>query len=85
MRRRPNPWIAIPSIAFGLLAAALAWTVTDVSCRGIDSTGSPTTCPGWMVLASVASFALVTVGMAVILSLVYRSLAEAKSPRDRDQ
>jgi hypothetical protein len=43
LRRRPNPWIAIPSLALGLIAGALGWIVTDVSCRQPDAAGGFTT------------------------------------------
>ena len=68
MRRRPNPWIAIPALIAGTLAGALGWVVTDVSCEA--------TCAGWAALVSVASFLVVTIGVVLILALVYRSLAE---------
>ena len=76
MRRRPNPWIAIPSLALGLLAGALGWVVTDVSCRQPDGTGGFTSCTGWAVLVAAVSFVVVTIGVALIMVLVYRSLAE---------
>lgn len=82
MRRRPNPWIVIPSLALGLLAAALGWLVTDVSCRQSDAVGVAGTCPGWSVFFSVVSFLVVTVGVAVLLVLVYRSLAEWQERRE---
>lgn len=76
MRRRPNPWIAIPSLALGLLAGALGWVVTDVSCRQPDGAGGFSSCTGWVVLVAVGSFIVVTIGVALILVLVYRSIAE---------
>lgn len=76
MRRRPNPWIAVPSVTLGFLAGALGWAVTEVSCRQPDGSGGFTTCTGWAALAAVVSFVVVTVGVAQILILVYRSLAE---------
>jgi hypothetical protein len=81
VRRRPNPWIVIPSLALGLLAAALGWLVTDVSCRQSDPAGVAGSCPGWSVFFSVVSFLVVTVGVAVLLVLVYRSLAEWQERR----
>ncbi|MGH8871814.1 MAG: hypothetical protein ACRDWS_07565 [Acidimicrobiia bacterium] len=83
MRRRPNPWVAIPSLALGLLAGALGWFVTDVSCRQPDGAGGFTTCAGWAVLAAVVSFLGVTIGAALVLVLVYRSLAEWRDSKGR--
>lgn len=76
MRRIPNPWIAAPSLLLGLLSGALGWVVTDLSCRRPAPGGGYTTCTGWMVLVGFASFAVATLGTAVILALAYRSLAE---------
>jgi len=67
--RRPNPWIAVPSILLGLLAGVIGWVVTDVSCR-------PATCPGWAAALAALAFLTVTVSAAVVLALVYRSIAE---------
>jgi hypothetical protein len=74
--RRPNPWIAIPSLTLGLLAAWLGWVVTDVSCSQPDAPGITGGCDGWALLIAVISFLVVTVGVALLLVLVYRSLAE---------
>lgn len=76
MRRRPNPWIAVPSLVLGVLAAILGWVVTDVSCRQEDVSGMVTTCGGWAALIAVVSFLVVTGGVAVLLVLIFRSLAE---------
>jgi CBS domain containing-hemolysin-like protein len=76
MRRRPNPWIAIPALVAGALAAALGWVVTDVSCKTPDAAGNVSSCPGWSALVAILSFLVVTIGVVLILSLVYRSLAE---------
>ena len=83
MRRRPNPWISIPSLALGALAGALGWIVTDVSCRQPDGAGGFTTCVGWATLVALVSFAVVTIGVALILVLVYRSLAEWQESRPK--
>jgi hypothetical protein len=76
MRRRPNPWIVVPSLVLGMLAAILGWVVTDVSCRREDLSGAATTCGGWAALIAVVSFLVVSVGVAILLALVFRSLAE---------
>jgi hypothetical protein len=80
VRRRPNPWITVPSLALGLLAACLAWVVTSVSC---DLDNRLTGCIGWSLTLSLVSLALVTVGTAIILVLVFRSLAEWHDGGDR--
>lgn len=76
MRRRPNPWIALPALALGLIAGGLGYAVTDVSCRQPDISGLAGPCPGWSILAATLSFVAVTIGVALILVLVFRSLAE---------
>lgn len=81
MRRRPNPWIAIPALALGLLAAALGWVVTDVSCRQSEPGNLGASCPGWSTFFAIMSFLVVTVGVTVLLVLVYRSLAEWQQRR----
>jgi hypothetical protein len=77
--RKPNPWIAVPAVGTGLLAGALGWMVTDVSCRSESTVGAG--CPGWAALFAVASFLAVTIGVALLLVLVYRSLAEWRDRR----
>lgn len=76
MRRRPNPWIALPAVSLGLLAGALGYAVTDVSCRQPDLSGLAGPCPGWAVLAAGLSFLTVTAGVGLVLVLVFRSLTE---------
>lgn len=86
MRRRyPNPWIAIPSVIAGGLAAWLGGTITAVSCRVRDEAGRVITCPGLTVVVAVAAFLAVTIGMAIVLVLVYRSLAEWHEQRTSDR
>ena len=70
--RRPNPWIAVPALALGALAAALGWMVSDVSCSQTEG-GS---CVGWGIAVATIAFIGVTVGVALVLVLVYKSLAE---------
>lgn len=81
MKRRPNPWIAIPSLLLGLLAGGLGYAVTDVSCRQPDIAGITSSCVGWSILVAVASFVIVTIGVGLILVLVFRSLAEWQEQR----
>lgn len=83
MRRLPNPWIAIPSLLAGALAAWLGGTVTAVSCRVQEADGTIRTCPGWTTSVAILSFLLVTISVAVVLVLVYRSLAEWREQTGR--
>ena len=76
MRRAPNPWIVLPALVMGALAAALGWVVTDVSCRQPDLNGVVTPCSGWATAIAVVAFLGVTIGVGVLLVLVYRSLTE---------
>lgn len=73
MRRMPNPWIAVPAILLGLLAGGLAWVVAGVGC---DVDNPLNACVGWSLFWGVIAFAAVTVGTAIVLVLVYRSIAE---------
>ena len=83
MRRRPNPWIVVPAVALGLLAGALGWVVTEVSCSQPDPNGMTGTCPGWAGFFAVLSFLFVTVGVTILLALVFRSLAEWREREGR--
>ena len=78
-RRRPNPWISIPSVGLGLLAGALGWTVTYLSC------GSGGACVTWSVVIAIMSFLLVTMGTGLLLVLVYRSIAEWREAESQNQ
>ena len=73
MRRRPNPWVVVPALSLGLLAAGIAWWITDATCR-YNQVGAG--CPGWTVVLTVASFLGVTLGVGLLMVLVYRSLSE---------
>lgn len=84
MRRRPNLWIVLPALIAGTIAAWLGGTVTSVSCRYRDVDGTVVTCPGWTATVAVLSFLMVTMGVAVVLVLVYRSLGEWKEQQETD-
>jgi hypothetical protein len=83
-RRRPNPWIMVPSIVAGVLAGVIGWLVTDVSCRA-EVDGVIQHCPGWSAAIATVSFLGVTIGMMVVLVLVYRSLAEYREASAKGQ
>ncbi len=78
---RLNPWVAIPSILAGALAATAGWVVTEVSCR-IDETSG---CPGWAAAVATVAFVAATIGMAVVTVLVLRSLGEHRSAVERGE
>lgn len=81
--RRLNPWIAIPSLVAGFIAGAVGWIVTDVSCRpGLGGSGG---CPGWAALVAALAFLGTTIGMAVVMVLVFRSLAEYREATHRGE
>ena len=80
--RYPNPWIAIPSLVFGAVAAWVGYVVTDVSCRTEIEPGVISSCPGWAITIAVLAFLIVTIGMLVVMVLVARSIAEARVERE---
>jgi len=65
----------------GALAGVLGWVVTDVSCRQPDARGVVSSCNGWAALFAVLSFLVVTIGVTLMLVLVFRSLAEWRERR----
>lgn len=78
----PNPWIAIPSLLLGALGAWVTYLVMDLSCR-VEVDGVVETCTGLAASLSAVVFVLATIGMAVVLVLVYRSIAEYRDARAR--
>lgn len=70
----------MPSLLVGALAAFLGWVVSDVSCRS----GGGDACPGWGLLVAAASFLAATIGVGLVLVLVYRSLAEWREGSESD-
>jgi hypothetical protein len=79
----PNPWIAIPSLLLGGLSAWITYLVMDVSCR-VEVDGAIETCTGLAVGLAAAAF-VATVGMAVVLVLVYRSIAEYREATSKGE
>lgn len=73
--RKPNPWITAPALLAGVLAAVIGWVVTDVSCRQ-EIEGVVVTCAGWRLAITVIAGLATTLGIMVLLVLVYRSIAE---------
>lgn len=84
MRRRPNPWIALPSLGLGLIGGWITYLVMDLSCR-TEVDGVVTTCTGLAASLAVVVFVAATIGMAVVLVLVYRSIAEFREAQRRGE
>lgn len=84
MRRRPNPWIVVPSLVIGALGAWITYLVMDVSCR-VEVDGVVETCTGLALGLAATVFVIATVGMAVVLVLVYRSIAEYRDAQARNE
>ena len=75
MRRIPNPWVLAPALLAGVLGGALGWIITAISCR-------PEGCVGWSIAAAIFGLVAGLLGITVVLSLTYRSIAEWRE-RDR--
>jgi hypothetical protein len=84
MRRRPNPWIAIPSLLAGALAGLVGWAVTDLSCEPGLNLNQGDGCPVAAVSIGIVLFLATTLGIAIVLVLVYRSLAEHTAAVERN-
>ena len=78
--RRPNPWIAVPSLLLGALIGWLGWIVTSFSCRADEPPGG-TGCPLAAAMIGMISFIGATVGLAIVLALTSRSIAEYRTAR----
>ncbi|MEX0756468.1 MAG: hypothetical protein WD532_01940 [Acidimicrobiia bacterium] len=82
--RLPNPWIAIPSVVLGLLGGWVTYLVMELSCR-VESDEAVQTCTGLALSLATVVFVLATIGMAVVLVLVYRSIAEYRDAQAKGE
>ena len=83
-RRRPNIWIALPSLVMGGLIGWVTFLVIDVTCRAESETGIGGCTPLATGLGALGAI-LGTIGMAVVLVLVYRSIAEYRAASARGE
>jgi hypothetical protein len=81
VKRRLNPWIAGSSLALGLVGAWLGWLVTDLSCRADQPSGGPG-CPVWSASIAVLCFFGAAMGMAIVLAMTSRSIAEYRQSKE---
>lgn len=82
--RLPNPWIVIPSVVVGLLGGWVAYLVMELSCR-VESDGVVEACTGLAASLAALVFVAATIGMAVVLVLVYRSIAEYRDAQAKGE
>jgi hypothetical protein len=68
----PNTWIGIPALIAGMLGGALGWLITIAGCQ----VGTGGRCLGAATVVAALAFSGAALGLTLILSLVYRSLAE---------
>lgn len=69
MRRYPNPWFAIPTLAGTLIGAGLGWSVTTATCGQLA-------CYGWATIAAIVSGLIGMVGVGTVVVLAIRSTEE---------
>jgi hypothetical protein len=68
----------------GIIAGALGWVVTTVSCTAELQPGVPgDPCPVWASTFAVIGFLGGTIGMAVVVVLAFRSLAEYQAAQEK--
>ena len=75
--RLPNPWIAVPVLLAALGGAVVGYFVTDASC-------SPDSCAPLAVGVATISALAAAGGVAVVLVLAAKSLAEWRDHADRE-
>ncbi len=84
MRRLPTPWFLVPVLVAGVLGAVLGREVARVTCS--FGTGllepDPPRCPGFEIAAAVIGAIVAIAGVAVVVNLALRSLAEWRELRE---
>ncbi len=87
MRRLPNPWFLLPVLAAAALGGLLGREVARVTCSfGSDALEAGRAgCPGFEVFAAIAGALVAAAGVAVVVTLAIRSLAEWRETREAEQ
>jgi len=85
MRRWPNPWILVPSVIAAVIGGLVGRRVAYVSCSvDPDQVAAGTEgCAGLEVAFAVIGAAVAFVGVAVVMVLAVRSLAEWREAQAR--
>ncbi len=84
MTRLPSPWFLLPVLAATALGGLLGREVARVTCSfgsGAVETGRQG-CPGFEVFAAIAGALVAAFGVAVVVTLAIRSLAEWRETRE---
>ena len=79
---RLNPWFAIPVAAAGVAGYLIGGNVARVACAPVEP---GTTCDpgGWEIVFGVIGAMVSVIGVAIVLVLVIRSLAEWREQSHR--
>ncbi len=83
MKHLPNPWFLVPALIAAAAGALVGRTIARVSCTiGPDSLEAGTRgCLGWEIGTAIVVAIVAFVGVAVVLTLAFRSLAEWNEAR----
>ena len=67
-----------------MLAGLVGWAVTDLSCQPGLNLDQGQGCPVLAASIGIGLFVATTIGLAIVLVLVYRSLAEHRNAIERN-
>jgi hypothetical protein len=80
-RKKPNPYLLVPSLVLGLLVGWMGFVITNISCRAEQPAPAPG-CPVTAALVGLGAFVLAAAGLLVVLALTARSIAEYRQQQD---
>jgi hypothetical protein len=75
--RRPNPWIAVPTVLAAAAGGFIGFFVTNASC-------SPASCPAAASLVGLGVGLASAAGVGVVAVLALRSIAEWREHAERE-
>ncbi len=76
MKRYPNPWFFLPVVAAGVAGALIGRNFARVACLPVEADAVAAGCGGRELLWAVLGALGAAVGVAVVIVLAIRSLAE---------